>query len=490
MNKVKKAIFATTIFQVIGIPLGVLSTALISRMLTPEEIGVHVVATAIAAIATEIRMLGTGGFLIRKKELLVEDCQRVLGVTLVICWVLGALLFLCANLIAESFNIPELGNTIRVLTLSFFVAPFISLTTAVLSREFKFKITVTLTFVVAQLTFLSSLLYIWLGFSYLSLAMGLITGLFFQLVALFFLRPQVMSWRPKISNPSEVLKFGGYVSGASLFRRFSQSLPDLIIGKLGMPAQAAMFSRGLGLMDFTTKLIFTSVNPIVMPYLSDVKRNAGDDLQIHGYLKASQYYCSLVVPMCAVAGIAAYPAIMLIFGGQWLEAVGIAKILAVWVCITSLKQFSNQLLITSDFEKKNFYLQLTVFIIKLVCCSIGFLAGLEGVAYGLVCAAFIELIIVIALLERTYRLSVLGFLQNHTKNILVTMVCCTVAYSGDYIFNYETVLPIYSAVGLAVVMPITWLISIWLIKHDISTDILNMLPKKIRTILHGYRDKS
>lgn len=475
MNKVKKSLSISALAQVIGIPLSIFSAAVVSRILTPAEIGIHVVAAGVFAIATEIRLLGTGGYLIRKKELTTEDCRDVLGVTIALSWFLGVLFLVLSPLLANWYKTPELRNSMAILSISFFIAPFLSVTVAVLSREFKFTVIVARKLMSSIATFASTVLYVYLGMSYLSLAMGLITGMILELILIYIARPKMVSWIPRFGFHKEILSFGVFVSLSGVCRNVSQSIPEIVLGKIGTVSQAAMFSRGTGLLGFSTKLVFSTINPVIGPYFSELKRKPESSVAVEGYLKVNQLYCGLMLPLCAVVGLAAYPAIMLIFGDQWTEAVPVAQVLSVWACVRAFKQFSSQFFVTYGFEKLNFYVHLISLIATIVLVIIGASYGLIGAAWGVVAAAVVDLILTILLLSKLFHISLFHIMKPHGKNLVVTSFCLGAAYLLDLSIDFEESNELLAFLYIAMVMPFVWFGSVWISKHPLMEHLMPMI---------------
>ena len=90
MSKITKSLIHTFTGRYAFVIINLISMMTYARMLTPEEIGVHVIAIAASSIIIELRLIGTGSYLIKLKEVKKEDTENVLFVTLCISLFLGS----------------------------------------------------------------------------------------------------------------------------------------------------------------------------------------------------------------------------------------------------------------------------------------------------------------------------------------------------------------------------------------------------------------
>ncbi|MFA7556098.1 MAG: oligosaccharide flippase family protein, partial [Spongiibacteraceae bacterium] len=328
MGSIRSALIYSAASQYILKALSLISVIAVARLLTPAEVGVFAIASSLVLITGELKSLGAGTYLIRAEKLDDATIKSATGLMMLISWSMGGLLFFLSPWLAVFYQVPDLKIILRLLSYSFFLAPFISIPRALLTRDLKFKAIFYIS-IITQLTLLiSTIIFILLGFSYFSLAYASVIGYTIELVLTLVFRPQGTPWLPAFTNLFRILKFGIYVTFGNLFAKFSLSLPDLIIGKQGTVAEVALFSRGVGFLDFVSNTLKQGITPIAMPYLSEQKR-LGHPLE-EPYLKATMLLGVIVWPALAVAGIVSSPIILLFFGPQWADTAPLVSILCLW----------------------------------------------------------------------------------------------------------------------------------------------------------------
>lgn len=442
------------------------SVVIFSRLLTPDELGIHVVAVAIAALAIEVRLLGTGGYLIRKEVVTREDCQRVIGVTMAISFPLGALMFATSAWVGSMFEAKGVDTILAILSLGFVTAPFISVSRSVLSKNFRFDILMVNNVLSTLVTFLASLCAFFLGAGYTCLAIGLVVGQFSKLFFFMFVNSLEISWKPSLKGAREVFKFGLFVAQASLLRKLAETSPEIIIGKLGSPALAAIFSRSVGLYRFFFDSVNSAVQPVVMPYLAKAKKNKTD--LSSSYLNAVSHLSILIIPILCVLSLVAKPAILLMFGEQWLESVELVPILCFWGGLRSLYCWADTMLVTAGFEKSNFYRQVITTISTVLLCYCSFSYGLQYVAWALVATACIDNALLGLALRKHCRVGYIDVLKAHSTSFIVGIVCGGTTWLLNSWLNFEFLHPISVLLVLSATVPAVWLIAVIIFKHPIS----------------------
>lgn len=472
MSKVRQAILYSFASRYALRLIGLASTMIIARLLTPAEIGTYAIAGAIVVVMSEFRILGAASYLIREKDIPPEKVQSALGLTCIISWGLGAAIFLSAPLVAEFYQKPEISNVFRILSLSFFVAPYISIPTALLQRRYEFGILFRVALFANIAGVVSTIGLIMAGFSFYSLALGHALMVLVEFILILSFWPKGTPWVPRFSGMKPIVEFGVFASVVNFIRRSQISIPDMIIGKLGTTVQVAMFSRGLGLVDFLAQLLISGANPIVLPFLSDTKRNGGNLMQ--AYIRAGVLLGGLVCPVLLVAGFASLPAIRLFFGDQWDAAAPIATWLAIWGALRCMHWFSADVLMANGRERVMLMKELLTFSVLVVAVITCFPAGLVAIAQGFVIAGLFDVVVTTLVLKYAIGLSVVAYIREWGLNLIVSFVCVLTAYGISNIISFDNS-NYWQPVGLlALVMPIVWLLSIFAVRHPLHVEIVKL----------------
>src|SRR5690554_7299878 len=90
-SSIRRAVLYSSVTRYSMRFMGLFSTMIIARLLTPEEIGTFAIASAIVMVMSEFRLLGAGAYLVREQELTEEKIRSATGLTVLISWGLGLL---------------------------------------------------------------------------------------------------------------------------------------------------------------------------------------------------------------------------------------------------------------------------------------------------------------------------------------------------------------------------------------------------------------
>lgn len=465
MSKVRRAVIFSSVSQYVVRLIGLVSTMIIARLLTPAEIGTFSVASAIVMIIAEFKLLGAADYLIREEELTEEKIRRALGLTMLISWGLGLFIMGIGPWVANYYELAPLAVIFLILSSTFFLGPFISIPIALVARRFNFKVVLAANILSSITSLVVTVTLIKLGFSFYSLAWGHVATILVQFLVVTFTKGFPTYWRPIFSGVGLIAKFGIYNSLTNLLKKGVTVAPDVVIGKMGTTAQVGMFSRGQGFVTFLSGTLMSGAVPVVLPYLSEAKRSGAN--LIDAYTKATLLMCALVWPVLAVAAVASLPAIRIFFGDQWDAAAPVASILAIWLILRSTHHFANNLLIASGNEramlKKEAFLFVSIFVFVIFSFPIGF----QAVAYSFVALGMLEIVVVTWLLVRVLDLKIVVFYRALLPNLLISLVCAAATYVISIWISFEAE-PAWKPIGvIALCLPLIWFSLLWVLGHPL-----------------------
>jgi O-antigen/teichoic acid export membrane protein len=150
--------------------LGFVSSVVLSRLLTPTEVGVYSIGAVVVAVLQIVRDFGVGQYLIKERELTPEKIRAAFSLTLMIAWVIGGLLALLSGPVSDFYREPGVGQVLRVLALNCLLIPFGSITLPVLRREMRFGAIYTINVTSAVVSLVASIGLVLAGFSFMALA--------------------------------------------------------------------------------------------------------------------------------------------------------------------------------------------------------------------------------------------------------------------------------------------------------------------------------
>ena len=459
--------------------------AIISRLLTPEEYGVFAIASTLTLVATELRSFGINQFLVREPKLDQSHLGTALGMMMVLCWSLAALLALSTPSIVDFYDKPGLRPVLLIIAASFLLAPAATVQFAFLLREMRFGAILRIRIATSMSVALTSIGLVLAGWSYVGLAMGTLVGSVVELVSITIAtRKENLLVRPSLSRWREMAGFGVVTTGAGLMSRASRGAPDLIIGKIGTMAAVGLFSRGLGLMAFLEKLILKAVRPIILPHLSAVKRGGGNVGE--AYLQCVRLYGAVAVPLFALAALLSAELIVLFFGDQWAPAAPVASVLAGAAILQSVHAFLGAALIAVSCERLMLVKEGVLLVARYLAVALSAPSGIEAVAAALTLSSVVDVVLCTVLASRSLGLPATRIARAALHNAALALPCwlaglVALRYGPEEGRLLERILVASATTGFV------WLIAARLLRHEIWNVVADVGGDALARLRSGWR---
>lgn len=390
MADIRRSLAYSIADSYLALPLQLIGTMIISRLLTPAETGVFAVAAVFAAFASTFRDFGVAEYLIQEKELSAEKIRAALTVNIVISWAMGALLFCGAPFAADFYRTPGVADVMRVQAFNFILIPFGAVTMANFRRQLDFRPIFIASLLANLTTFAVATVCALQGLGYMSLAWSSLAGVVVTVGTSLWFRPADFPRWPGIQGVGRVVQFGKFASGIYVFGQIGKGAPEMIIGRAQDMVGVALFSRASGLIEIFNRTVLRAIMPVCLPYFAKNNREQGS--VVSGYLTSIAYLTAIGWTFLAFVGIVAYSAIRIVYGPQWTESVPLAQILCVVGVIELTHYLAKEALIASGNVKRSNTLQLGIQASRIVGLFAVVPFGLSGACWGLLAAAIFGIV--------------------------------------------------------------------------------------------------
>jgi len=466
----------------LSLPLQLLGTMVMSRLLAPTETGVFAVAAVFAAFASTFRDFGVAEYLIQEKDLREDHIRAALTVNIVVSWAMSFLLFVAAPHVASFYRTPGVADVMRIQSVNFILIPFGAVTMAYFRRQLDFRPIFIANQASNIVVFIVSVTCAMNGLSYLSLAWSSLAGVIVTVGVSIYMRPATFPRWPGLQGIRGVVDFGKFASGVYIFGQLGRGAPEMIIGRVQDMASVALFSRGGGIVEIFNKTVIRGVLPVCLPYFSKNNRERGSITS--GYLNGISYLTVIGWPIFAFAWVMAYSAVRVIYGAQWIEAVPLTKILCLVGGIELIHYLSKEALMAVQEVRRSNNLQIGIQTARIG--GVFFVApfGLIGASYGLFLAALISFCLSQYHLHRTIGLRITEVLRACSSSALITLASAgPIALLVALIPLSETNYFRMALIG-ATAFLVFWAIAVRCFQHPIWNEIAS-IAKKLAHRLRG-----
>ena len=321
---VRRALAFSVAERYLLLVVGLGSSMIIARLLTPEVIGIYSVSLAFIGIAQVLRDFGVASYLIQERDLTDDHVRTAFGVLLVLGLLVFAVLFAAAPLIARLYGEAQMVPTLRICAFNFLALPFCTVSLALLRRSMAFKRLAAVNVVAACAGAAVSVGLATVGFGVISLALGsvvlnVVTGFGAWLARLDrrLLLPSFSKWRT-------VLNFGAQSSVAGVVTSISMDINDLAVGKVMGFEPVAILSRAQGLMNLFHRDLMGAVRNVAYPAYAKAAREQQTLEPI--YLTSVTYLTAVAWPFYGFVSLFSLELLRLMFGPQWDAAASLVPV--------------------------------------------------------------------------------------------------------------------------------------------------------------------
>lgn len=456
-----------------ALALGIASTMVLSRILTPAETGLFSIGVALTTLIAQFRDFGVATFLIQEPDLTEEKFRTALGVSMITSLAIMGLVLLGSVWAGAFYDEPGITRVMLVTSLSFLLIPFNAMIMAWLRRQMRFKGLYQMTVAGAVCHAATGVGLALLGFGYISLAWATVANSLGTAAVAFLYRPRQFSYVPSLKAWRLIAAFGFYSTIGSLCQEIVPRSADLFIGRaLGMSA-VGQFSRANGLVALINQSLIAGALPVALSVFA-LKKRAGEALG-NAYLGGLGMLTVIAWPAFAFLGLMAFPLIRLLFGDQWDIAIEPARLIALGAMVSCLTVMHPMVYQATGAMRQRMNVQILITPVKLAVLLILAQFGLAAVAAGTILNAFVELVPSQFAVNRIIATRATDLVAATWKSLLITAAS---AAGPALVLIYQPPTPGYLLVPIllaALGCGVFWLAALFLLAHPMAGEMLRLL---------------
>lgn len=354
----------------------VASTAVLARLLTPNDYGIIGMVVSATALADYLRDLGLSTAAIQKQDLTHRQQSNLFWINVAMGLSLTAALAAASPLVARFYHQAEALWVTVALSASFLLGSLAAQSSAMLARNLWFGRQAVATISGALVTLAVGIALALNGFRYWSLVWGQLAGTATTTGFLFFLSPFRPGLPRRGTGMRDMLKFGAHITAFDFVSHFNRNLDRILIGHFWGAVPLGLYGRAYGLLMFPMNNLWTPINNVAFPALSRLQE------QPMAYRKYYQRVTGLLalisMPCSAFLFVASGPVIQLVLGAKWVGVTPIFAVLAAVAFVQPVIALWVTVLLSRRLGRR--YLQIGIF--SAVCSCAGFLAGIHWGAVG------------------------------------------------------------------------------------------------------------
>lgn len=428
------------------------TTAVLARLLTPEDFGLIGMVATLTALLMVFSDMGLSWATIQRQSLSRIQVSNLFWINLVVGTALWAICIIFSPLVASFYDQPKLTAVTAVLGAGFLLSGLAAQPIALLNRSMNYKAVAKIEVFSITAGAIAALYAAYIGLGYWALVIqGLTSGSVRAILAIKMSKINLYGPKRNVDTFS-LVSFGGTLAVNGLLIYIARNLDSVLIGKYWGAEELGYYNRAYFLMLLPSMLATGVLTNLMVPSLSAFQ----NDLERFGnaYRKALTLVALIGCPMALGLALTADEMVNLIYGDQWQPVVPIL----LWLSIASVTQplyNTTGWLFTAVGQAKS-YLVLTIIsgIVLSICFYLSVNNGAIGIAkaYGIV----MGVIIFIPALWWSHKVARISFIQSLKQLwpvVIALIIMAFLVISVDSVmtslnFKWGTILLLKITVGV------------------------------------------
>jgi O-antigen/teichoic acid export membrane protein len=472
----RRALFFSTGERYFGLLSGFVTIAIVSRLLTPSEIGVSVLGTAIMALAFAAREYAPINFIIQKKYLSKQDIKTAFTVLLLLTLLICAIVLASAELIAIVYRQDDLAKYIKVSLIGFPIDVMPTLVFGLLRREMRFDKVAAISTIGLSVGSATTIVLSLMGFSFMSMAWGSVAWM--ATCALLALKV----WKDRsifalcLTGWREMVAFGGYSGTNFLLYRIFDALPYIVFGRTLSVEAIALYNRAVSTYQLPDKCFLSGLEPVLMATFSAEART-GSDLR-NSFLRGVELITAVQWPGLVCLAILAHPIVILVLGTQWLGVVPLVQIMALASVFNFTAHLNLPVLIAKGAMREGLIRSIVAWPISALIITGASLFGLKAAALAWFLTAPLQSFVSLYFVRRHVAVSWMEIASSLRRGAILTFLSAIGPFvgalftAGSFGFGAAAAAITLSALG--------WSAGLLLTSHPLLTEIEDAVSSGLR----------
>jgi PST family polysaccharide transporter len=424
MSKIslKKALIINFTSKYANIVLSIVFSAILSRILTPNDFGIVAVITVFIVFFDLIADIGMGTAVVQDKTLSHDEINNIFSFSVYIAIILTITFCLFGFPLAWFYQNTVYKPITCILSVALFFQTAGMIPNAILRRKKKFLVIGIRNIIVALGVYIITIIFALMGMKYYALVLQAVFSSLFlfmwniKTTKLKFIKNVNFDYIRKISN------YSNYQFGFNCINYFARNLDKLIIGKFMGNVSLGQYDRAYRMMWYPVGNLTGIIASTLHPVLSDHQKNK--EFIYIKYLEILKLLSLLGVFITPVCFWCSKEIIVLVFGNQWIEAAMCFKWMALAIWSQMVASSAGSIYQSIGNTKLMFTSALIHVPVLILCIFLGVLSGsLEMLSLVVACGFIIKFFIEFwFLIDRGFSKNILKFFIKFVPDISIGII--------------------------------------------------------------------
>jgi PST family polysaccharide transporter len=316
------------------------STAVLARLVLPQQFGLVMMVTAVTAIADQFRDLGLSTATVQRKEITHQEVTNLFWINVLAGAVIALIVCAASPLISAFYHEPRLTLVTCVLATNFLWNGLMVQHQALLTRVLKLGQTAAVRVVSSLISTTLGVWLAWKGFGYWALVWKEVLRCALLPFGMWLCFPWIPGSPFVKTKVWGLVRFGAHLSVANILSAVGAGADRFLLGRFWGAGPVAMYRQAYQLLVLPVEQLIGPVYYVAQPGLSMLQTEPS--LYRRFYQKMLTVVCAATMPVSLFVAVYSAEVTRVLLGRKWLEAAPLLLIL-------SLDAFIKQPVVSAAF---------------------------------------------------------------------------------------------------------------------------------------------
>ena len=432
--KLAKSALLMLVTRLIINTLGIISSLILVRILSPQDFGVAAIAMSLYSLVSLFGDFGLNTALIQKNKLEKSDYDTGFTINLIFGGLACLFFVIMANPISVFFEDARLEAVIYAVSSLFVISSFKNIKVVDFQIAMNFHLELKLQVIPKLISFFGTLLMAYLLESYWALIFGSLLVTLLNVIFSYVMLPYMPSLSFK--GVGVLFNFSKWIMLNNLFFYLNNKSIDLIVGKFISTSAAGIYSISKEMATLPATEIAAPINKASYPAYAKQKNNFEALREL--FYQTTSMITIIALPASMGLMITADYFVPTVLGEKWMPAISVIQLLSVFAFISSVSSNNGYIFLALGKPKVTTLIS-AVRIISFFGFLFGFnlIENIEGPALALILSSVVNLFFSYGLVRREISISLTKTIITNIRAIISSLAMCTLLFLIKYYVSFD-----------------------------------------------------
>lgn len=438
ISSLKTAVLINAVSKYFKVLINLFFTAVLARILTPEDYGVVAVVTVFTTFFSIFSDMGLSTAVIQNKDLGKDDVNSIYSFSVYMGIILCILFAAFSYPLSIFYKDTVYVSLVCILSISLLFNTMNMIPSALLMKNKLFLVSALRTIVQAAAGGIVSTIMALMGYKYYAIV---ISSVFQAVLAyLWNMRHSGLRFCRKvnISSIKKVLGFSVFQFAFSIVNYFSRNLDNLLVGRLIGKVMLGYYDKAYQLMQYPISNLTHVITPVLHPILSEYQKDK--EYIYFQYTKVVRFLAAVGMFVSVCCYLSSEELVYIFFGKNWETSVPCFTWMSISICAQMISSSTGSIFQSLNETKKMFYIGSFNAVLNVIAIIFGVLTGNViklSMCVG-ICYIFHFFTTYYVLIRFVFELSFLKFLIGLWREALLGILLMTAALF--YSFSIQNII--------------------------------------------------